>query len=101
MVPDEHRAKEFYEAVLQVPFSPGHPGAWRTDQTRPPLSILSGQGAEPEVQLSYRVDDIAAAVARVRAAGGHADEPVRRRFGLHAECADDQGATFRLWQPAD
>jgi predicted enzyme related to lactoylglutathione lyase len=101
MAPDAHRAKEFYEAVLQVPFSPGHPGAWRTDQTRPPLSILSGQGTEPEVQLSYRVDDIAAAVQRVRAAGGRADEPVRRRFGLSAECADDQGATFRLWQPAD
>jgi hypothetical protein len=26
---------------------------------------------------------------------------VRRRFGLSAECADDQGATFRLWQPTD
>jgi uncharacterized glyoxalase superfamily protein PhnB len=97
---DTHRAKEFYEAVLGVPFSSGHPGAWRTDQTRPPLSIMS-QGAEPEVQLSYRVDDIAAAVGRVRAAGGHADEPTRRPFGLLAECVDDQGATFRLWQPAD
>jgi len=98
---DAHRAKEFYQAVLQVPFSAGHPGAWRTDQTRPPLGIRSSQGAEPEVQLSYRVDDIAAAVERVRAAGGRADEPERRPYGLHAECVDDQGATFRLWQPAD
>jgi uncharacterized glyoxalase superfamily protein PhnB len=98
---DAQRAKEFYQAVLQVPFSPGHPGAWRTDQTRPPLGIRSSQGAEPEVQLSYRVDDIAAAVERVRAAGGRADEPERRPYGLHAECVDDQGATFRLWQPAD
>jgi uncharacterized glyoxalase superfamily protein PhnB len=96
---DAHRAKEFYEAVLQVPFPSGHPGAWRTDETRPPLSILPSQGAEPGVQLSYRVDDIAAAVGRVRAAGGHADQPVRRPFGLLAECVDDQGATFRLWQP--
>jgi uncharacterized glyoxalase superfamily protein PhnB len=101
MAPDAHRAKEFFEAVLQVPFSPAHPGTWRTDQTRPPLSILPWQRAELEVQLSYRVDDIAAAVGRVRAAGGRADEPVRRQFGLSAECADDQGATFRLWQPAD
>jgi uncharacterized glyoxalase superfamily protein PhnB len=97
---DARRAKEFYEAVLQVPFSSGHLGAWRTGETRPPLGIFPSEGAEPEVQLSYRVDDITAAVERVRAAGGHADEPERRPFGLLAECADDQGATFRLWQPA-
>ena len=29
---DAHRAKEFYEAVLRVPFSSGHPGAWRTGE---------------------------------------------------------------------
>jgi len=97
---DAHRAKEFYEAVLGVPFSPGHPGTWRTDQTMPPLGI-SSSGTEPEVQLSYRVDDIAAAVERVRAAGGNADEPGRKPYGLIAECVDDQGATFRLWQPVD
>ena len=62
---DAQRVKEFYEAVLQVPFSSGHPGAWRTG-TKPPLSILSSQSAKPEVQVSYRVDDIAAAVERVR-----------------------------------
>jgi uncharacterized glyoxalase superfamily protein PhnB len=100
-VRDPDRAKEFYEVVLQVPFSSGHPGAWRTDATRPPLGIRSSEGAEPGAQLSYRVDDIAAAVGRVRAAGGHADEPERRPYGLLAECVDDQGATFRLWQPAD
>jgi predicted enzyme related to lactoylglutathione lyase len=100
-VPDPERAKEFYAAVLQVPFSSGHPGLWRTEETRPPLGIFPSRGAEPEVQLSYRVDDIAAAVERVRAAGGHANEPERRPFGLLADCVDDQGATFRLWQPAD
>ena len=53
------------------------------------------------MQLSYRVDDIAAAVDRVRAAGGRADEPEREPFGLLADCIDDQGTTFHLWQPAD
>jgi uncharacterized glyoxalase superfamily protein PhnB len=101
MARDAHRAKEFYEAVLRVPFSPGHPGAWRTEETRPPVAILPSQGAQPEVQLSYRVDDIAAAVERVRAAGGRADDPRRRVFGLLADCVDDQGAPFYLWQPAD
>jgi uncharacterized glyoxalase superfamily protein PhnB/catechol 2,3-dioxygenase-like lactoylglutathione lyase family enzyme len=98
---DARRAREFYEAVLRVPFSSGHPGAWRTDETRPPLSIMPSQGAEPGVQLSYRVDDIPAAVERVRVAGGQAGEPRRMPFGLLADCVDDQGATFRLWQPAD
>jgi uncharacterized glyoxalase superfamily protein PhnB len=98
---DAQRAKEFYEAVLQVPFSPGHPGTWRTEETTPPLGIFSSQTAEQEVQLSYRVDDIAAAVQRVRAAGGRADEPERMPYGLVSRCVDDQGATFRLWQPAD
>jgi uncharacterized glyoxalase superfamily protein PhnB len=98
---DAHRAKEFYEAVLRVPFSPGHPGTWRSEETSPPLGIWSSEGSEPEVQLSYRVDDIAAAVERVRAAGGHADEPERKPYGLLADCVDDQGATFRLWQPVD
>jgi len=101
MARDADQARRFYEAVLQVPFSSAHPGAWRTEETRPPLSIFSSEAAAPEVQLSYRVDDIAAALARVRAAGGRADEPERRPLGLLAACTDDQGATFRLWQPAD
>ena len=100
MTRDADRAKEFYEAVLQVPFSSGHPGAWRSEEITPPLGIRSGESTEPEVQLSYRVDDIAAAVARVHAAGGHAGEPRRMPYGLLAECADNQGATFRRWQPA-
>jgi uncharacterized glyoxalase superfamily protein PhnB len=98
---DGQRTTAFYEAVLQVPFSLGHPGAWRTEETSPPLGIRSAADSEPEVQLSYRVDDIAAAVERVRAAGGHAAEPRRLPYGLLADCADDQGTTFRLWQPAD
>jgi uncharacterized glyoxalase superfamily protein PhnB len=98
---DSDRAKTFYEAVLQVPFSSGHSGLWRTEEITPPLGIFPARDAEPQVQLSYRVDDIAAAVERVRTAGGQAAEPGRRGFGLSAECTDDQGMTFRLWQPAD
>jgi uncharacterized glyoxalase superfamily protein PhnB len=101
VAPDADRAKDFYEAVLQVPFSSAHLRMWRTEETSPPLSIQPSERAEPEVQMSYRVDDIAAAVQRVRAAGGQADEPELRLFGLLADCVDDQGLTFRLWQPAD
>jgi uncharacterized glyoxalase superfamily protein PhnB len=99
-MPDAQLAKEFYEAVLEVPFAAAHPGTWRAGHTSPPLALRSSQDAEPEVRLSYRVDDIAAAVERVRAAGGRAGEPERRLFGLLAECVDNQGLAFHLWQPA-
>ncbi|HEV7650203.1 MAG TPA: VOC family protein [Actinophytocola sp.] len=98
---DVDRAKAFYETVFQVPFSPGHPGSWNTELTTPRIGIWSPEGVEPEVQLTYRVDDIAAAVERVRSAGGRAEEPHLQRFGLSAECTDDQGTNFRLWQPVD
>jgi len=100
--PDPDRAKEFYETVLQVPFAAGHPGAWRSDEITPPVGIVPPEeGAEPEVQLSYRVDDITAAVERVRSAGGNAERPHRQPYGQISECVDDQGVTFRLWQPVD
>ena len=99
--PDGDRAKEFYEAVLQVPFTGGHPGTWRTEETRPPIGIWSTPGAEPKAQLSFRVDDIAAAVERVLAAGGRGGEVKRMPYGLVSGCVDNQGANFNLWQPAD
>ena len=46
----------------------------------------------------FRVDDIAAAVERVRSAGGTAGEPMHEGYGIHAECADDQGVQFYLGQ---
>ena len=71
-------------------------------QTSPPLGILPSPDAEPQVQLSYRVDDIAAAVERVP--GGRRPRGRARhagRSGCLTECVDDQGMTFRLWQPTD
>ncbi|MBB4910736.1 VOC family protein [Actinophytocola algeriensis] len=100
VTPDPARARQFYETVLQVPFQPGRAaGAWGTEETRPQLSMWSPENTEPQVQLCYRVDDIAAATARVREAGGHAAETVREPHGLMSECVDDQGTHFQLWQP--
>ena len=102
LVPDADRAKEFYEAVLAVPFAAGHPGAWRSDAIKPPVGIISAKDdSDPQVQLSFRVDDLTAAIERVMAAGGQANEPNRMPYGLLAQCLDDHaGATFRLWQPS-
>jgi predicted enzyme related to lactoylglutathione lyase len=100
LVPDPDRAKEFYEAVLAVPFAAGHPGAWRSDAIKPPVGILQPKDdSDPQVQLSFLVDDLTAAIERVRAAGGQANEPNRMPYGQLAQCVDPAGAVFRLWQP--
>jgi uncharacterized glyoxalase superfamily protein PhnB len=102
LVADDQRAKAFYEAVLGIRFQPGGvPNAWSAEDSSPQLGMWSEAGREPEVQLCYRVDDIEAASARVRAAGGQAGEIDHKPYGLLVECTDDQGAHFQLWQPVD
>ena len=44
----------------------------------------------------WRVDDIHAAVVRVRLAGGTASEVEQQPYGLRADCVDDQGMPFYL-----
>lgn len=100
VTPNPARAKDFYEAVLQVPFTQGRaPGSWGTRETTPQLSMWSPEATEPQVQLCYRVDDIDAAVTRVREAGGQAQQITREPHGLMSECMDDQGTRFQLWEP--
>jgi predicted enzyme related to lactoylglutathione lyase len=44
----------------------------------------------------WRVDDIDAAVERVRRAGGTATDPERQPYGTTSTCTDDQGTRFYL-----
>jgi predicted enzyme related to lactoylglutathione lyase len=94
--PDPDRAAEFYAAVLGWDYAPGHaPGGRNIVGQALPMGIGSG---EPGVHLSYAVDDVTAAVARVRAAGGTATEPEDRAYGRAADGVDDQGVAFALHQ---
>jgi uncharacterized glyoxalase superfamily protein PhnB len=102
VTPDAVRAKEFYETVLAIPFEPGRtPGAWGAVDTNPMFGMWSPTDTPPQVQLCFRVDDVEAALSRVRTAGGTAGEVERKPYGLLAECEDDQGVVFQLWQPVD
>jgi predicted enzyme related to lactoylglutathione lyase len=93
-VPDPDRAADFYAAVLGWEYEPGHaPGGRSVVGQSLPLGI--GRG-EPGWHLSYAVDDVAAAVDRVRAAGGTATDPEDRPYGLVSDCVDDAGAVFAL-----
>lgn len=97
-LPDSARARAFYGAVLGWTFHPGRvEDGWGVDSPSP-MTGLSGGHERPAIVLMYQVDDIHAAVARVRAAGGTATDPEVQPYGISAECTDDQGTRFYLGQ---
>jgi uncharacterized glyoxalase superfamily protein PhnB len=97
-VPDATRARAFYGTVLGWGFEPGSAaGYWhprRPDGGFPaPMFGLVGGAAEARVVPTFRVPDVAAAVAEVRAGGGEATAGDDRGG---APCVDDQGLPFHL-----
>lgn len=102
MSQDADRAKNFYETVLGLPFTPGRtPGTWVSEDSQPPLSMWSPDATTSEVRLTFQVDDVEAAAERVRAAGGSAADVDRQPYGLVVECVDDHGSRFWLVQLTD
>jgi predicted enzyme related to lactoylglutathione lyase len=95
-VPDYERARAFYGTVLGWEFS--SPGQDGDPVDVVPMVGISGGHAEPTGVPMWRVDDVVAAVSRVRAAGGTSTDPQRRPYGITAECTDDQGTRFYLGQ---
>jgi predicted enzyme related to lactoylglutathione lyase len=97
-LPDAARARAFFDVVLGVQAQPGRSAdGWNLPEVAP-MSGIAGGASRVTVVPMYRVDDIEAAVERVRAAGGNASEPVHEGYGTRAECADDQGVRFFLGQ---
>ncbi len=76
---------------------PGH----ITNISAPPGGLAAvAIDASTRPQLWFVVDDIHAAVAKVRELGGSADEPALYDSGRSADCVDDQGTIFSLSAPA-
>jgi predicted enzyme related to lactoylglutathione lyase len=98
-VPDVARAAAFYGAVLGVEYVPAHDSRGRQAADLTPPQGFWESADRPVLFCSYVVDDAAEAVARVRAAGGRAGEPVRRPYGLSADCVDTDGLRFAVHQP--
>lgn len=91
-LPDAGRAAAFYRAVLGWTVE-GH----RVVGQSLPIGLWSTPEA-PTLFCCYAVDDVPNAIARVRAAGGQADEPSDEPFGTVADCTDDQGTRFAVYQ---
>lgn len=99
-VPDSARARAFFGAVLGWEFTPGQAeDGWSARNAGREVHYMTGMHGGHDrstVVPMFYVDDIAAAVERVRAAGGTATDPDRQPYGITAECADDQGTRFYL-----
>ncbi|MFD9740529.1 VOC family protein [Umezawaea sp. NPDC059074] len=98
-VPDAEAAKTFYGAVLGWRFTPGRvENGWQIDGTGGMAGLWGGQG-QIGWKLMYAVRDLEAALTAVRTHGGTAGDIESQPYGLSAECTDDQGIEFWLWQP--
>ena len=101
-VADAAATRRFYGQVLGWTFGAGQveSAGNQTDQVIPQVGLWPEpewrQGVEAGAILSWRVDDITAAVERVRGAGGTATEPAQLPYGLQAECSDGSGLRFWL-----
>ncbi len=95
---DSARTRAFYGAVLGWRFTPGRVAdGWGVEDVRPMTGLQGGHERATALPM-YRVDDITAAVDRVRRLGGMATEPERHPYGFTSDCTDDQGTRFSLGQ---
>lgn len=98
-VPSDEPAKTFYGAVLGWQFSPGSvEGAWNIEGDGQPGGLWGGPGRQVGWKLMFAVDDLGAALTRVGEQGGQAGEVENHPYGLTADCTDNQGIEFWLWQ---
>ena len=99
-VPDVDVAARFYAAVFGWEYAPGSDDRARHVTNTTLTQGLWGGGVQGSLLLSYIVDDIDAAIARVRAAGGEASASQQKPYGLSVDCVDVEGAPFAMHQPA-
>lgn len=98
-VPEGSRARSFYETLFG--WTSREMGKDSFLLETPSMQIGLHPGDDDRVFVIYfLVEDIDAAVERVRAAGGKADDPgpEQEGFGRFVECRDDQGVRFGLRQ---
>jgi predicted enzyme related to lactoylglutathione lyase len=105
-VGDTERGRAFYEGLFGWTFETGPSGGGFVIDTPDVPGGMHGGDAGAAPLLFFRVDDIEAALERVRELGGEVeemdvegDEDSIARFGRFKLCRDDQGSPFGLHQP--
>ncbi len=98
---DLAKARAFYGGLFGWTFDgdASKPTYAHVAGSNPPFGFVKVERAKDQPNLYFRVDDIAAACARVSELGGKASVPSESATGLSAVVCDDQGFSFSLWQP--
>lgn len=105
-VEDPDRGRAFYEALFGWEFEPGPTGKGFVIGAPNIRGGMHGGDAGANPYVFFAVDDIDAAIERVRQLGGEVEEADVEgdkesvaRFGRFKLCRDDQGSPFGLHQP--
>jgi uncharacterized glyoxalase superfamily protein PhnB len=98
---DLDRARSFYGALFGWNIEPGNmEGGGNVANTRFPVGFAPPETTGPEHTVYFRIDDIESFATRVADLGGRVLSRSEFPSGRGAECVDDQGHRFDLWQPA-
>jgi hypothetical protein len=102
---DAGRAQAFYSSMFGWKFEPGPSGEGFAFEAPNVPGGLHGDDPGASPYVFFRVDDMEAALERVRQLGGtveemdvEGDEASVARFGRFKLCRDDQGSPFGLHQ---
>ncbi|MGH8774247.1 MAG: VOC family protein [Jiangellaceae bacterium] len=105
-VDDAERGRAFYQGVFGWTFERGPSGQGFVIGTPNVSGGMHGGDHAAAPLLFFQVDDIDAAITRVRELGGvvddvdvEGDDESTARFGRFTMCKDDQGSPFGLHQP--
>ena len=98
-VPDVDAAAEFFSSLFGWTLEQGDIEEGRHIASIAPPGGING-GRPVGFSAYFRVDDLEAAVARVRELGGEVLSVTEYRSGGNASCRDPQGVPFELWKPA-
>lgn len=99
-VPDPDRAASFFGQLLGWRIEQGNLEQGRHIASIAPPGGIHGGAAQVGYTMYFRVDDLAAAAARVRELGGEAGDVADYESGGSVSCRDPQGLPFELWKPA-
>ncbi|MET7640498.1 VOC family protein [Streptomyces sp. NPDC005438] len=107
-VQDAEQGRAFYQELFGWDTEPGPTGNGPLLRAGRTQGGIHGGDAEGGTYLFFRVDDMDAAIERVRQLGGRLheydlstqeDPDVAAAYGRFRLCRDDQGSTFGLHQP--